>query len=110
MRLRMPVLAAGLIAGALALGSSSADATQPAELAGFYANSAQTVVVYAPPAANGKMCFIAQGGQLIGGQTLSAGENLIYVSPNGMGSHLVAGGPEICAAASSTWDDLPNEE
>ena len=110
MRIRMSILATGLLAGALALGSSSVDANQPAPLANFYANSPNSVVIDATPAAAGEMCYIVQAGQLIGGSTLNGGTNVIPVATNGMDPLLIADGPGIMPMASQSFDDLPNEE
>ena len=110
MRIRMPILAAGLIAGLLAVAPMSADANQAAPLAGFYANSTNSVIVDATPAAIGEMCYIIQGGQLIGGATLNGGVNMIPAPQNGMGHTLTADGPGIMAISTGTWDDTPNEE
>ena len=104
MRIRMPILAAGVIAGLLAVAPMSADANQAAPLAGFYADSSNSVIVDATPEAIGEMCYIIQGGQLIGGATLNGGVNLIPATQNGMGDTLMADGPGIMATSTSVGD------
>ena len=108
MRIRMTVLAAGLVAGALALGSS-ADAQNQIQLVDFHSMGANMVNVSAPPAAAGEMCYIIQTGQLVGAAALAPGSNPIPIANNGLENTLVADGPTL-AARSTNWDDTPNEE
>ncbi len=110
MRIRMTALAAGLLAGALAFGGASADADPGVALNGFYANSPMSVIIDAPPAAMGEMCYIIQGGQLIGGGTLTAGVNMFAVATNGLGNMLTADGPALMAVGCGTFDDTWGEE
>ena len=110
MRIRMSVLAAGLVAGALALGSSPVGANPQIALNGFVADSAMTVLIDAPPAAAGEMCYIIQGGQIIGGGTLGAGLNSFGVATNGLSNTLTADGPALMAITRGTFDDVWGEE
>ena len=110
MRIRMPVLAASLVAGALAFGATSADADPLIPLNAFFAVDAMTVVIDAPPEAMGEMCFITQGGQVVGGAPLQWGPNVIGVAFTGSGDALIADGPALAAISSGTFDDVWDEE
>ena len=110
MRIRMPVLAVGLVAGALAFSAISADADPQIALNGFITNSPMTVMVDAPPEAMGKMCYISQSGMIIGGGTLNAGPNSFVIATNGSGNDLIADGPWLMAARTDTFDDVWGEE
>jgi hypothetical protein len=110
MRIRMPVLAAGLVAGALAYGAISADATPQIALNGFIADSPMTVMVDAPPEAMGAMCFISQSGMIIGGGQLHPGPNSFMIATTGTGGDLVADGLCLMATRTDTFDDVEFEE
>ena len=110
MRIRMPILAAGIVAGALAFGSTSVDANPQIQLNDFFVAGGDAVLVDAPPEAMGLMCYISQGGEIVGGDTLQMGPNLIMVGDAGNGDVLVADGPYLAAIATGTFEDSPWEE
>ena len=111
MRIRMSVLAAGLVAGALALGTSSVDANPQIALNGMSVVGQNVVMIDAPAAAAGELCIITQAGQPVGGTMLMPGPNAIAVANNGMSSVVVADGPNIqaCSAGTGNLDDSPEE-
>jgi hypothetical protein len=112
MRTSMSVLAAGLV-GALALCTSSVEANPAVALNGLHVMNGQYVLVDAPAEAIGEMCYIIQGGQMIGGGSLNGGLNAIPVAFNGMGSYVTADGPGIQAinqAVNNGLDDVYGEE
>jgi len=110
MRIRMPVLAASIIAGALALGSGSAAANPEVALDAFSADSPMTVMVVASPEAAGEMCFISQAGQMIGGGPLNFGPNSFLVAADPSMGDLTADGPGLVAMATGLFDDVWQEE
>ena len=110
MRIRMPVLAAGLIAGTLALGSASVDANPQIALNGFVADSPSTVLLHAPAELIGEMCYIIQSCQLIGGGVLNGGVNSFPVATNGLGHMLIADGPVVLAAVTDVFDETDIEQ
>ena len=117
MRYRMPVLAAGALAAALAFGpSSSTSAESLPKLNDYFVMDSNpysvTMLIDAPAEVEGSEATILFDGQpfqgmAIGGQPLHAGPNMVFVPNMGPGWYSAVGAFKPKA---SNFDDLPNEE
>ena len=117
MRYRMPVLAAGALATALAFGSYSTSSADPLPVLNevFVLDSDPfmvTLVVDATPEAEGAEATIMFGGQPFDGfpvdhGPLLAGPNMRFVPNMGPGWYTAVG---AFAPAVSNFDELPAEE
>jgi len=117
MRFRMPVLAAGALAAALAFGPSVATSADPIPKLNDFAivdadPFALTLFVDAPPELEGTEAMILHGGQpfqgmVVGGSGLAGGPNMIMVPNMGPGWYSAVG---AFKARSSNFDELPDEE
>ena len=117
MHLRMPVLAAGALAAALAFGPSVATSADPAlKLNDFAIVDADpfsvSLFVDAPMELEGAEAMILFDGQpfqgmVIGGSGLAGGPNMIMVPNMGSGWYTAVGAFKPQA---SNFDELPGEE
>ena len=117
MRYRMPVLAAGALATALAFGSYSTSSAHPlGEVHDMFVLDSDpfmvTLVLEASPEADGSDAMIMFGGQPFDGfpvdhAPLMAGPNLRFVPNMGPGWYTAVGAFAPC---SSNFDELPNDE